>query len=906
MKNNQRNDYNRFEELAALHAAKVLETQNQTGLNANERHISELGQLIRQSASIDLPESNPDLRDLILNQLESASDQAQIESTEQSSLSPVSSLDKASESPSDSNSRKRFGLLQSRMFWSAAATVALAIGGWWLYNIESPKPFRLADGTSLKYQIADENPENSGSNRLSGNRSYRYESRTRKVPVTRMVTQTQTRTVPVNKWRTETRTRQVPVTKLRTETRTKKLPDGSTKDYEVNIPYTEQAVEQYTVKVPYTENVTQSPTVQVPVTTLEDRRVIVAIDELGNETEVSPDSAEGRSYLRSKPAKNPSLEFAKLNETVIQESHTKRLDKWLDVQEAVKEPAVVRESSVVVPEDDILALGSVSPSNQIKGEKQLALRAKPKTKLLKDQVQIRDQLAENADVFHRRFEELKKLNALRWHEKPSGESYAPIHENSFKDTTGAQAVSTFSVDVDTASYANMRRFINRGQLPPPNSVRLEELINYFDYDYPQPEGEAPFSVNMELATCPWNNGHKLLRVGLKGKEIHADERPATNIVFLIDVSGSMNNSDKLPLLKKGFQMMVNKFTENDRVTIVTYAGNAGVALEPTVGSETKTINEAIESLTPGGSTHGSAGIKLAYELAQKNFIHNGVNKVILATDGDLNVGVTQNGDLVKLIKEKAAENVFLTVLGFGSGNIKDDKMEALADNGNGMYAYIDGIREAHKVLVQEMSGSLVTIAKDVKIQIEFNPAEVTGYRLIGYENRMLAAKDFNDDKKDAGEIGAGHTATAIYELMTTDTSTVSTSYVPANLKYQKKPDDVAVKEEVKANTNLSSAAKSGELLTLALRYKKPDESVSKRIEFTIKNDQKSFNSASSDFQFAASVASFGMLLRNSKHKGETNSGLISDWATNAIGEDKSGYRTEFLELVRKVELICAQ
>ena len=415
---------------------------------------------------------------------------------------------------------------------------------------------------------------------------------------------------------------------------------------------------------------------------------------------------------------------------------------------------------------------------------------------------------------------------------------------------------------------------------------------------------------MELADCPWNKSHKLLRVGLKGKEVQVDKRPATNLVFLIDVSGSMNNADKLPLLKTGFQMMVNQLGENDTVAIVTYAGNAGVALEPTNGSEKRKINDAIESLKPGGSTHGSAGIKLAYEFAQKNFIHNGVNKVILATDGDLNVGITENGGLVKLIKEKAAENVFLTVLGFGSGNIKDDKMEALADNGNGMYAYIDGIREAHKVLVEEMSSSLVTIAKDVKIQIEFNPAEVTSYRLIGYENRILAARDFNDDQIDAGEIGAGHTVTAIYELVTTDKSSDSTSSASMGLKYQLDGPDVlkTVPVNVETKVKLSAAAKSGELLTLALRYKQPEESVSKEkeIEYTIKNDQKSFSTASSDFRFAASVASFGMLLRNSKHQGETSTVSILDWAAGAIGDDQSGYRAEFLEIVRKAKSIYAQ
>ncbi len=485
-------------------------------------------------------------------------------------------------------------------------------------------------------------------------------------------------------------------------------------------------------------------------------------------------------------------------------------------------------------------------------------------------------------------------------EIPYTEQYAPIHENQFVRALGGAAISTFSIDVDTAAYANMRRFINNGQMPPPDSVRIEELINYFQYDYPQPDGDAPFSVNMELANCPWDSTHKLLRVGLKGKEVHVDERPATNVVFLLDVSGSMNNEDKLPLLKRGFQMMVNELNENDRVAIVTYAGNAGVALEPTSGDQKRKINDAIGSLTPGGSTHGSAGIELAYQLAQKHFIKDGANKVILATDGDLNVGITEDAALVKLIKQKASENVFLTVLGFGTGNLKDSKMEQLADNGNGMYAYIDGIREARKVLVEQLSGSLVTIAKDVKLQIEFNPAEVASYRLIGYENRMLKTEDFDNDRIDAGEIGAGHIVTAIYELETTDKVTFASSK-PVKMKYQTATDDEK-KPAPQPKARLSKAAKTGDLLTLALRYKQPDSNTSKRLEFSIKNKDKRFASASLDFRFAASVASFGMLLRGSKYAGDANKSSIEDWATSSIGEDKSGYRSEFLELIRKARL----
>ncbi|MCL4146177.1 UNVERIFIED_CONTAM: hypothetical protein GTU68_004841 [Idotea baltica] len=431
----------------------------------------------------------------------------------------------------------------------------------------------------------------------------------------------------------------------------------------------------------------------------------------------------------------------------------------------------------------------------------------------------------------------------------------------------------------------MRRFLNSGQRPPANSVRIEELINYFTYDYAQPQGEDPFSVNTELASCPWSDGHQLLRVGLQGKSVHVEERPATNVVFLMDVSGSMKSPDKLPLLKQGFQMMVQQLNENDRVSIVTYAGNAGVALSPTDGSQTKVINEAIERLTSGGSTHGSAGIQLAYQLAQENFIKDGVNKVILATDGDLNVGVTRDGALVKLIKQKASEGVFLTVLGFGTGNLKDGKLEQLADNGNGMYSYIDSTREAHRVLVEQMSGSLVTIAKDVKIQIEFNPAVVKSYRLIGYENRVLATEDFDNDQKDAGEIGAGHSVTAIYEIQPVG-AVESAPKVPAGMKYQ-----------------LSDAAANGELATVALRYKQPDANESKRIEVAVSGETKPFSKASNDFRFASTVAGFGMLLRNSKYRGSINSQHLLRSAGESIGDDISGYRAEFVDLIRKFDAI---
>ena len=481
-----------------------------------------------------------------------------------------------------------------------------------------------------------------------------------------------------------------------------------------------------------------------------------------------------------------------------------------------------------------------------------------------------------------------------FYESVSGEQYEPITENEFKKATGNAALSTFSIDVDTASYSNMRRFLQSGQRPPANAVRIEELVNYFDYDYPQPEGDRPFAVDMEIASCPWDEQHHLLRVALKGKEIHRSERSATNLVFLLDVSGSMQDQNKLPLLKQGLTMMVQQLNENDSVSIVTYAGNAGVVLNPTSGDNKRQIEKAIETLNAGGSTNGSAGIELAYELAQKQFINGGSNRVLLATDGDLNVGVTDDGALVELIKRKASEGVFLTVLGFGTGNLKDGKLEQLADNGNGMYAYIDNFREAHKVLIEQMSGSLETIAKDVKIQIEFNPSEVKSYRLIGYENRVLAAKDFDNDKKDAGEIGAGHSVTALYELQLS--GAVDQTASAQNLKYQQTD---AVEQPKPADGKTSQDNHSGELLTLALRFKKPDAQKSERIEFTLKDEPTSFSTASSEFRFAAAVASFGMILRGSQHQGQTSMKWVEETATRAIGSDVGGYRAEFIDLVRR-------
>ena len=490
------------------------------------------------------------------------------------------------------------------------------------------------------------------------------------------------------------------------------------------------------------------------------------------------------------------------------------------------------------------------------------------------------------------------------------EQYERIVENGFLSPT-EHPLSTFSIDVDTASYSNVRRFLTGGRLPPPAAVRIEELINYFSYSYPQPKAGEPFSVTMETTQCPWQPGNLLLRVGLKGKEIHRAERPPSNLVFLLDVSGSMADENKLPLLKTALELLVAELTENDRVSIVTYAGEAGLRLAPTRGHEKQRLLEAIGSLSAGGSTHGSAGIQLAYEQAGQYFLKEGTNRVILATDGDLNVGVTQDDALVELIKSKAAGGTFLTVLGFGEGNLQDAKLEKLADNGNGHYAYIDSVREARKVLVEELSSSTVAIAKDVKIQIEFNPQEIAAYRLLGYENRVLAAKDFSDDTKDAGEVGAGHTVTALYELVPAGAARAAPESQPGvePLKYQARGQRSEVRGQNSdirnptSDSRLTEAAASGELLTLKLRYKEPDGQVSKLLELVHKDRGGSFNSASKDLQFAAAVASFGMILRGSEHKGGGTLSAVSEIASGAQGEDPSGYRAEFVDLVRQAQAL---
>jgi len=465
----------------------------------------------------------------------------------------------------------------------------------------------------------------------------------------------------------------------------------------------------------------------------------------------------------------------------------------------------------------------------------------------------------------------------------NNESYARIQENIFK-RVGTAPLSTFSIDVDKAGYSNIRRMINNGQEVPQDAVKIEEMINYFSYNYSKPKGKHPFSITTEMARPPWNTHAKLVRIGLKGKDIPANKVPASNLVFLLDVSGSMNSPNKLPLLKKSLRILVNQLREKDKVSIVVYAGAAGLVLEPTSGVQKEKILEAINNLSAGGSTAGGEGIELAYKIAQEHFIKRGNNRIILATDGDFNVGASSNRSMEDLIVEKRKSGVFLTVLGFGMGNYKDSKMETLADKGNGNHAYIDTMQEAQKVLGAEFFGTMYTIAKDVKIQVEFNPNKVQAYRLIGYENRLLNDEDFKDDTKDAGELGSGHTVTALYEI------------IPVGVKsiYVKDVDGLKYTKVVTNNF-------SDELLTVKFRYKEPTGDTSKLIVKTLKDTSTNFEDASNDFKFSAAVALFGMQLRKSVFINTLKKNDVIALAEAGKGKDTDGYRAEFIRLVKSYQ-----
>ncbi|MDP5198138.1 VWA domain-containing protein [Flavobacterium sp. DG2-3] len=465
---------------------------------------------------------------------------------------------------------------------------------------------------------------------------------------------------------------------------------------------------------------------------------------------------------------------------------------------------------------------------------------------------------------------------------PNTESYAALEENPFESPL-KEPLSTFSIDVDNASYTNIRRFINEGQKVPKDAVRVEEMINFFKYKYPQPEGEHPFAINTEYSDCPWNKNSRLLKIGLQGKNIPMANLPATNLVFLVDVSGSMDEQNKLPLLKESMKVLVKELRPIDKVSIVVYAGSAGVVLEPTSGDNKDEIIEAFDDLHAGGSTAGGEGIELAYKLAQQNFIKEGNNRVVIATDGDFNVGASSDDDMLKLIEQKRESGVFLTVLGFGMGNYKDSKMEILADKGNGNYAYIDNIQEANRFLGKEFKGSMFAIAKDVKIQIEFNPYHVQAYRLIGYENRKLNAEDFKNDKIDAGELGSGHSVTALYEIVPIG---VESDYVPSDLKYTK--------------THKTTENHSDELATVKFRYKKPDGNKSIEIVNVIADKKTDLENSSQDFKFTTAVSWFGLKLRESKYIANSSSSDIKRLAKSGLSNDEEGYRSEFLRLVDAV------
>jgi Ca-activated chloride channel homolog len=468
------------------------------------------------------------------------------------------------------------------------------------------------------------------------------------------------------------------------------------------------------------------------------------------------------------------------------------------------------------------------------------------------------------------------------------EEYDAISENSFHKT-GDDPLSTFSIDVDAASYSNVRRFLNNNQLPPEGAVRVEEMINYFSYNYPQPTGKDPFSINTEIADCPWNKEHKLVMVGLQGKKIPVENLPPSNLVFLIDVSGSMQTELKLPLVKSSMKLLVEQLREEDKISMVVYAGNAGLVLPATGGNNKTKIKEAIDALEAGGSTAGGQGIKLAYKIAKENLIKEGNNRVILCTDGDFNVGASSNDEMERLIEKERQSGIFLTVLGYGMGNYKDSKMQILANKGNGNHAYIDGMSEAKKVLVNEFGSTLFTIAKDVKLQVEFNPGKVQGYRLIGYENRMLQKEDFNDDKKDAGELGSGHTVTAIYEI------------IPLGVKseFLKDVDPLKYQE----NGVKGTASHKGEMMTVKFRYKAPGGDKSLLIEHPVLDRGVPFSQTSENFRFAVSVAEFGMLLRNSEFRGSSSFDHVFKTAKAAKGIDAEGYRKEFITLVRKASAL---
>lgn len=540
------------------------------------------------------------------------------------------------------------------------------------------------------------------------------------------------------------------------------------------------------------------------------------------------------------------------------------------------------------------AVGFITKEEKVKGRKSISVKLQSASTPLKEVAVTGYHIQRKLSDLHNQSARAKSYPGTpgfypdRNYVDHNTEDYDHINDNRFVKTTD-NPLSTFSIDVDAASYSNIRRFISRGELPPAGAIRIEEMINYFKYDYPQPAGEHPFSFHTEMSDAPWNPNHKLVMIGMQGKKIATEKLPPSNLVFLIDVSGSMQGPLKLPLVKASMKMLTDQLRENDRVSIVVYAGAAGLVLPPTNGNDKLKIKNAIDELEAGGSTAGGAGIQLAYKTAREYFVKNGNNRVILCTDGDFNVGASSDDAMERLIEEERKSGVYLTVLGFGMGNYKDNKMQKIANKGNGNHAYIDGMDEARKVLVNEFGGTLFTIAKDVKLQVEFNPAQVQGYRLIGYENRMLNKEDFNNDKKDAGEMGSGHTVTALYEI------------IPAGIK----SDWLEEVDPLKYQQNTKIVKSAGnEVMTIKFRYKKPGEENSKLIVHAVKDNQIALSRTSDNFRFAAAVAEWGMILRQSEFKSGSSYSQVIQLAKAARGKDEEGYRSEFIKMVENAASIA--
>ena len=641
---------------------------------------------------------------------------------------------------------------------------------------------------------------------------------------------------------------------------------------------------------------------------------IIGFDSLKNNTkqESLTDSADERS------SEMPPQSLGKIDEqkTALKDTNIQRLslesEAILENDSEAKENknrsfnrSLAKKQSIAVPQPaasiaagsiniDNGGLGAVEAKQKVESGLRYSSNASSAKRLGRSarQEKLNFEYSEEIQLGADDFSEIE----LSKQAETNNEQYGAYYDTPFVSPLQAP-LSTFAIDVDTASYSNVRRYLGRrNQLPPQDAVRVEEMINYFDYAYRFTGDKHPFSVHLETASSPWKAGNRIVRIGLKAKELSANKRPPSNLIFLIDCSGSMGNKDKLPLLKESCIALVENLTEDDRIGIVTYAGGAGIELDPVHGDQKEEIIKVINGLRSGGSTNGEGGIRIAYDLAKKNFIKDGTNRIIIATDGDFNVGISDRSQLIKLVKDRAdKDNIYLTALGFGEGNIKDHNLEQIANNGNGEYYYIDSFKEGKRVLVDKMNSTLVTIAKDVKIQVDFNPRKVGSYRLIGYANRKMKAEDFRNDEKDAGEIGAGHTITALYEI----TPPGAGNQNEVKSKYRK-PDNE------KTENKYSNLIDSDELLTVFLRYKNPEDKIEDSAnEFIVPltDSGKAWEESSDDFRFASSVAGFGMLLRNSKYAGDINCELILELASEGIGKDKNGLRKEFIELVNKAKAI---